>query len=77
MDLRDRSKLRSAKSDDFIYEEELDRELIAMGMTRKELRADLKNYLTLEHQPVKIDHCRVGSATLVAARTLKIGRAHV
>lgn len=32
MDLRDRSKLRSAKSDDFIYEEELDRELIAMGM---------------------------------------------
>lgn len=42
MDLRDRSKLRSAKSDDFIYEEELDRELIAMGMTRKELRADLK-----------------------------------
>ncbi len=71
MDLRDRSKLRSAKSDDFIYEEELDRELIAMGMTRKELRAGLKNYLTLEHQPVKIDHCRVGSATLVAARTLK------
>lgn len=70
MDLRDRSKLKSTKSDDFIYEEELDRELIAMGMTRKELRADLKNYLTLEHQPVRIDHCRIGSTMLVANRDL-------
>lgn len=70
MDLRDRSKLRSARSDDFIYEEELERELIAMGMTRRELRADLKNYLTLEHQPVNIDRCTIGSTMLVANRDL-------
>ena len=35
MDLRDRSKLRSAKSDDFIYEEELDR-MEELGRRRRE-----------------------------------------
>lgn len=71
MDLRDRSKLGSVRREDFIYEDEIEQELIAMGMTRKELRADLKNYLTLEQQPVKIDHCRVGAVMLVANKDLK------